>query len=102
MTDVNELLAHRVNQHDAELVEIKTVLKSIAESLSTLAVVAAHHEETRGALARAFKALDQQEARISVVEVEMPALKTTRDDVRRMTWIVLTAVAVAVLALTLK
>lgn len=102
MSEVNELLAHRVNQHDAELIEIKTVLRSIAESLSTLAVVAAHHEDTRDALTRAFKASDAHEARLNTIEVEMPALKTTRDDVRRMAWVVITAVMVAVLALAIK
>ena len=65
------VLDHRVTQ-------VESVIKSIDESLRTLVRLEEKHTQTAEALKRAFTEIKDNDARIGVVEQEMPTLKLVR------------------------
>lgn len=72
-----EVLEHRVTRIETDVTEIKNAVKSIAESLRTLALLEMHHVETRDGLHRAFTEIEKIERRIRDIEINMPTLKLT-------------------------
>lgn len=57
---------------------VEQTLKSINDNLAQLATLEQKHFETRDALARAFKHLEDQDERLRSLETEMPLLKMVR------------------------
>jgi hypothetical protein len=53
-------------------------LKEIGEAMRMLISLEQKHVETREALERAFKSLEQHNDRIHKIEIEMPTVKLTR------------------------
>ena len=85
---VDDVIEYRVQTLENAVVEIKDAVKTIAENSSVLARLEAHHEETRTALARAFKEIannrsdyikscNEVDTRLRGVEMQMPILKLT-------------------------
>ena len=73
------VLEYRVNVLESVVGEVKNAVKSIDTSLQTLARLEVHHAETRDGLERAFTDLGDHEARMRVIEVEMPTVKLIRN-----------------------
>jgi len=64
----NAVLDNRVSNLEKGFDKMSTAVESIAESLTTLARLEAHHEETRGAVTRSFKAIEKCEKKIEDLE----------------------------------
>lgn len=78
----NAVLEHRVTVVETVLEDIGESIKSIAESMKTLAVLEERHVATKEAIARAFIELKDNKTqtehaheRIDKIELEMPHLK---------------------------
>lgn len=85
----NELIAFRLSNLEKNTADMAIAVKSIAESLTTLARLEDKHEETRDALGRAFTEIKDNrvaqdiinrdiELRTKSVEVKMPGLEMVR------------------------
>ena len=74
----NEVLFSRVTNLENVVDEVKNAVKSIDQSLRTLASLEVKHEETRSGLNRAFTEIGDHETRMRSVENEMPTLKLVR------------------------
>ena len=75
MADDHEILEYRVRSLEASVHEIKQAVKSIDESLQTLARLELRHAETRETLSRAFHEVEEQEKRIRALEAEAPVTR---------------------------
>lgn len=82
------ILEHRVSRVETDVLDMKDALKSIAESLHTLARLQAHYAETRDGLQRAFAEIEKNREiseekveklgdRVREVEINLPTLKLT-------------------------
>lgn len=67
----------QLNNVAADMVEVKEALKSIAKSLSTLAVLEEKHNTVTDALKRAFIHIERNEERIGAIEKVMPVVVLT-------------------------
>lgn len=72
------MLFSRVSNLEDVVDEVKNAVKSIDQSLRTLASLEVKHEETRNGLNRAFESISDHEDRMRLMEVEMPTLKMVR------------------------
>lgn len=103
MTGKNEdMVSHRLDALEDDVSEVKTAIKSIADSLRTLAALEAHHAETRDGLGRAFTAIDDHEKRLRAIEQNLPVLKLTSGWVQKIGWLVVSAVVGGLLLLVVK
>lgn len=95
-TEDHKVLEFRVGALEGAVGEIKSAVKSIDQSLQSLARLETRHAETRDGLSRAFADIEDHESRLRTVEGEMPTMKLTR------TWTLRGVVAVvAVVGLAL-
>lgn len=69
----------RIDRLEDAVDEIRKSTNSIAQSLATLSNLETQHAETRNGLGRAFKNLEDHEARLRTMETEMPTMKMTRN-----------------------
>lgn len=74
----NDVLYSRVTNLENVVDEVKNAVKSIDQSLRTLAALEVKHEETRSGLNRAFTEIGDHETRMRSVESELPTLKLVR------------------------
>lgn len=85
----DDMISYRLTNLERITAEMSVAVKSIAESLNTLARLEVRHEETRDALGRAFTEIERNKAeqgvinrdveeRMRTTEKEMPTLKLTR------------------------
>lgn len=74
----NDVLFSRVSNLEDVVDEVKNAVKSIDQSLRTLASLEVKHEETRNGLNRAFGSISDHETRMRTIETEMPTLKLVR------------------------
>lgn len=74
----NDVLFSRVTNLENVVDEVKNAVKSIDQSLRTLAALEVKHEETRSGLNRAFVSIGDHETRMRTMETEMPTLKMVR------------------------
>lgn len=74
----NDVLFSRVTNLENVVDEVKNAVKSIDQSLRTLASLEVKHEETRNGLNRAFTEIGDHETRMRTMENEMPTLKLVR------------------------
>jgi hypothetical protein len=75
----DDLQDFRISSLETTVSEVKDAVKSIDQSLKTLASLEVRHSETRDALARAFTKMQDHEDRLRVIEVEMPTIKLIRN-----------------------
>lgn len=68
-------LDHQVQEHGSSLIEIRSAIKSIAESLHKLTELETHHVHTRESLARAFTEIGKVEERQNEMDKTLPTLK---------------------------
>ena len=69
------VIEFRIASLEGSVGEIKTAVKSIDNSLQTLARLEVHHAETRETLSRAFREVEDQERRLRALESEGPVAK---------------------------
>lgn len=86
----NEILTFRVDNLEKIVERMSTAVESIDESLKTLTRLDLKHEETNAAVGRCFNSIksvvdnqtkvnDDIEARVRVINDEMPTLKMARN-----------------------
>lgn len=96
------VLAERVTNLEKATESISTAVKSIDESLKVLTKLDMKHDETRDGLGRAFKELEDHEARMRTIEAEMPTMKLVRGWALTGALSLLGLVGLAVVGLALK
>lgn len=79
MPDEKTVLEFRVSALEGVVSEIKLAVKSIDQSLQTLARLEERHAETRDGLERAFGEIKDHEDRIRSVESDMPTMRLIRN-----------------------
>ena len=113
MPPENEMMAFRLTNLEKITADMAVAVKSIAESLTTLARLEVKHEETREALGRAFAEIERNRAaqeavnkdielRSRAIEAEMPTMKMTRGWMITGATSALGILCVAIIALVLK
>ena len=89
MSPENETIVLRLANLEKSTADMAVAVKSIAESLTTLARLEVRHEETRDRIGRAFAEIERSrsaqdiinkdiETRARAIEAEMPTMKMTR------------------------
>lgn len=91
----------RITNLELTTQRIETKVDGIAESLHVLTRLEERQVYINDRLAEGSKTMGDLRERVSDLEREMPALKETRQDIRKLTWLVLGAVVVALLALVI-
>lgn len=76
----------RISNLEESVGEIKRAVKSIDQSMQAMVRLEAHHAETRDSVARAFKAIEDQGARLRKLEEEAPKMRLVAGWV--VTWVV--------------
>lgn len=99
--DEHKVLEFRVGALEAVVGEIKSAVKSIDQSLQSLARLETRHAETRDGLARAFDDIEDHETRLRTVEGEMPTMKLTRSWTMRGVIYVVGVVGLALIGLVI-
>ena len=66
------VVEERIKTIAADVADMKTTMKDIAASLSTLAVLEVRHNTTAESLNRAFKAITSNSERIDAIERTLP------------------------------
>jgi len=113
MPPENEMIVFRLTNLEKITSDMAVAVKSIAESLTTLARLEVKHEETRVAIERAFAEIERNriaqevinkdiEHRSRAVESEMPTMKMTRGWMITGATSALGILCVAIIALVLK
>ena len=72
---------------DYRLTQVERVVGKMSEAIDRLVRLEERHLETRDALERAFKIIDENVQRIAEIEKELPTLKLTR------AWVIAAAVS---------
>lgn len=88
-------------QHADFAREVRTSISKISDALVTLATLEVKHSETRAGLERLTKSHDENEKRISVMEVSLPPLLEARMYLMRGAAGVIGAVGLALVGLVL-
>ncbi len=70
-----DVMAYRIEQTEASLIEIKLTLRDMAASMRTVALLEERNVVSKDAIARAFGAIEGISVRMLAVENEMPGLK---------------------------
>lgn len=108
----DNMIEHRVTALEGSVGEIRDAMKSIDESLQTLTKLEIHHGETRDALQRAFKSIEdnrkdcetkheKSDARLRNIEEQMPTLKLSRDWMLKIVTGIVAIVGIAIIGLVL-
>jgi len=79
MENSPEVLGIRVTSLERVVKEVADSVKSIDQSLKTLARLEVKHEETRSSVIRAFQEINDHETRLRDIEAEMPTVKLVRN-----------------------
>ncbi len=72
---MEELQDFRITALESTVSEVKDAVKSIDQSLKTLASLEVRHAETRDALGRAFSNIEDHEKRLRQIEADMPTMR---------------------------
>lgn len=101
-SEEHKVLEFRVGALEGAVGEIKSAVKSIDQSLQSLARLETRHAETRDGLSRAFTDIEDHEARLRAVESEMPTVKLTRSWTLRAVVGIVVVVCLALLGMVVK
>lgn len=74
----DELRDFRISALETAVSEVKEAVKSIDQSLKTLASLEVRHGETRDALGRAFDQLKEIDGRVRRIEQDMPTMRLVK------------------------
>lgn len=88
----------RVSDMGDDIAEIKQSMQKMAEAVTRLAVIEERQSHDRQEISRLFKRQDGHEVRIGALEAAQPQQKKTSEWVDKAVWLVLSAVAAAVLS----
>lgn len=99
---VEDLQDFRISVLEATVSEVKDAVKSIDQSLKTLASLEVRHSETRDAIGRAFGEIEDHEKRLRQIEADMPTMLLTKGWVMSGAIATIGLVGVAVLHQVLK
>jgi len=99
---MSDELERRLTRVEDAVVEIRESTKQIATAVQQLALLEAHHAETRSGLTRAFAAIKEQNDRLMAIEVHMPGLKELRKWVISGVLAVCGTVGLAIVALVVR
>lgn len=99
-----QVFDYRLSSVENAVKQIADAVTSIADTTRQLAVLEQRHSETREALNRAFEEIRgirthhvMLSERTAIIEKDIPGILETRGDVRKIAWLLITAVVVALL-----
>jgi hypothetical protein len=84
------------------VVEIKSAMNRVAGAIETVVRLEERHIETRNLIGRILETQEKHDARIDVIERDMPQLREARKALKTAIGVVLTAVLTAVVGLVVK
>lgn len=74
-----KVLEFRVSALETVVGEVRTAVKSIDASLKALTSLEIHHNQTRESVGRAFIDIEDHEARLRLVENDLPTMRLVRN-----------------------